>query len=276
MTTQHELAATLRGLGESGIYVVPNAWDVGSAILTARAGAAVIATTSAGVAWGLGRADGEHLTRAENVELVARIAGAVEVPVTADVEGGYGAAPAEVATTIAGVVGAGAVGVNLEDSDSATGGLFPIAEQVARLRAARTAAEAAGLPELVINARTDVFLFQIGEPEGRFDDVVERAHAYAEAGADVLFVPGLTDLDVIATLVAAVPLPVNIMAGPGAPSVPELAAAGVRRVSLGAAVAQAAYSVVVRATREALGAGTYDTLADVEPFGDINGAFSGR
>ncbi|WP_433223953.1 isocitrate lyase/PEP mutase family protein [Dactylosporangium sp. CS-047395] len=259
----------MRALNASGIYVLPNAWDVGSAILIQLAGAKVVATTSAGVSWGLGRPDGEQLTREENLVLVRAIAAAVDVPVTADVEGGYG----DVAATVREVVRAGAVGINLEDGDAATGTLHPATEQASRIRAARAAATGAGLAELVINARTDVFLFQIGAPAGRLDEVLARAAAYAEAGADILFVPGLTDLAVLERLTAAAPLPVNVMAGPGAPSIGELERAGVRRVSLGAAVAQAAYTLALRGAREVLTEGTYATLATAETYDDLNGAF---
>lgn len=273
MTSQTDKAARLRQLNATGIYVLPNAWDAGSAVLTARAGAQVIATTSAGVSWGLGRGDGEHLTREENVAVIRRISAAVDVPVSADIEGGYGPTPDDVARTIRDVIAAGAVGVNLEDNNSATGELFTPEEQTARIRAARTAAIEAGLADLVINARTDVYLFQIGAPEERFDDVITRAQAYAEAGADILFVPGLLDLSVIRRLVNASPVPINIMAGPGAPTILQLADTGVRRVSLGSAIAQTAYGAAIRAAREVLADGTYRVASAGASFGEINGAF---
>ena len=196
--SQHAKAATLRSLHKDGILVLPNAWDAASAAMIAAAGAQVIATTSAGVSWSLGRPDGQNLSRPEATDAVARIADAVDLPVTADIEGGYGSDPGAVAVTVAAMIGAGAVGINLEDSGAPGGGLFGSTAQAARIRAARAAATDAGLPELVINARTDVFLFEIGEPEGRLDDVLARAAAYAEAGADSLFVPGLLDLGTLA------------------------------------------------------------------------------
>jgi len=208
--------------------------------------------------------------------VVARIAAAVELPVTADIEGGYGSDPDAVAATVREVIDAGAVGINLEDSGASGGGLFDIGDQAGRLAAARAAATEASLPELVINARTDVFLFGIGEPAGRLDDVIARAAAYAEAGADSLFVPGLLDLDMLAALTGKVSLPVNVMVGPGAPDVAALRAAGVRRVSLGQAIAQAAYTLARKAAAEVLTSGTYDTIAGADPFGDINGAFAVR
>jgi 2-methylisocitrate lyase-like PEP mutase family enzyme len=274
--SQHAKAATLRSLHKGGIFVLPNAWDAGSAAMIAAAGAQVIATTSAGVSWSLGRPDGQNLTREEAAAAVARIAAAVDLPVTADIEGGYGSEPGAVAATVAAVISAGAVGINLEDSGAPGGGLFDAADQAARIRAARTAAAEAGLPELVINARTDVFLFGIGEPEDRLDDVLARAAAYAEAGADSLFVPGLLDLDTLADLTSKSPLPVNVMVGPGAPDVAALRAAGVRRVSLGQAITQAAYTLARKAAAEALTFGTYEAIAGADSFGDINGTFTGR
>jgi 2-methylisocitrate lyase-like PEP mutase family enzyme len=271
---QRDRAAVLRALHDHGVLILPNAWDAGSAVLIARAGAKVIATTSGGVAWSLGRGDGQRVTRAEMIEQVRRIAAAVDIPVTADVEGGYGPSPGDVGATIEAAVAAGAAGVNIEDSQAPGGPLFSIAAQARRLRAGRSAAERAGLPELLINARTDVFLFGIGAPERRLEDVLARSSAYAEAGVDSLFVPGLTDLDVVTSLVTASSLPVNVMAGPGTPTIAEFEAAGVRRISVGTAISQAAYSVAQRAATELLTRGTYTELEAALDFGSINGAFS--
>jgi len=152
--------------------------------------------------------------------------------------------------TIAAVIAAGAVGVNIEDSRAPGGPLFDPAYQAERIRAARAASASAGLPELFINARTGVFLYGIGVLGSRLDDVLARSDAYAKAGADGLFVPGLTDLQAITELATASSLPVNVTAGPGAPPVSELAAAGVRRVSLGTAITQAAYTLTKRTVAE--------------------------
>jgi 2-methylisocitrate lyase-like PEP mutase family enzyme len=271
---QRTKATTFRSLHDDGIFVLPNAWDAGSAAMIAAAGAQVIATTSAGISWSLGRSDGEHLSRAEMIDVIARIVATVDLPVTADIEGGYGDDSEAVATTVRAVIDAGAVGVNLEDSRSSDGTLHEPDDQAARIRAGRAASTAADLPELVINARTDVFLFGIGEPDGRLDDVVRRAAAYAEAGADSLFVPGLLDLGTLKELTAKVSLPVNVMVGPGAPNVTSLHAVGVRRVSLGQAISQAAYSLARRAAAEALTAGTYDSIAETDDFGAINSTVS--
>jgi 2-methylisocitrate lyase-like PEP mutase family enzyme len=270
-STQRGLAENLRSLHDRTL-VLPNAWDAASAALIAQAGAAAIATTSGGVAWSAGKPDGHGLTREEMADLVARIVRVVDVPVTADIEGGYGPSAADVAATVRAVVEAGAVGVNLEDSTAPGGPLFDVGAQVERVRAARDAAAEAGLPELWINIRTDVYLFGIGEPEGRLDEVLSRAGAYVGAGADSLFVPGLIDLGTLRTLVEQSPLPVNVMVWPGAPSVAELEAVGVRRISVGTAIAQAAYAVAERAAAELLEKGTYGALEGGLDFGAVNSA----
>jgi 2-methylisocitrate lyase-like PEP mutase family enzyme len=266
-------AEKLRQLHADGVLVLPNAWDAGSAAMIELAGASAIATTSGGVAWSLGRSDGQRLTRAAMIDRVREIVAAVIVPVTADVEGGYGPDPEDVGATVAEVIAVGAVGVNIEDSRAPGGPLFDPAEQAARIRGARVAAASAGLLGLFINARTDVFLVGIGGQD-RLDDVLARASAYAEAGADALFVPGLVDLSAIAKLTAASPLPVNVMAGPGAPPIAELAAAGVRRVSVGTAITQAAYTLTQRAAVGLLTKGTYAELEASLDFGTINRLFT--
>jgi 2-methylisocitrate lyase-like PEP mutase family enzyme len=270
---QRVKAQSLRALHDTGVLILPNAWDAGSAVVIEQAGAKVIATTSGGIAWSVGRPDGQRLTRAEMTEHVRRIVTAVDIPVTADVEGGYGPGQEDVEATVAAVIAVGAVGLNIEDSQAPGGPLFDVAAQARRLRAARSAAGRAGLPELLINARTDVFLFGVGAPEGRLEDVLARSSAYAEAGADSLFVPGLADLDVLTSLVKASALPVNVMAGPGGPTIAEFESAGVRRVSVGTAISQAAYSVAQRAATELLTKGTYTELEGALDFGRLNGMF---
>jgi len=267
-------AAQLRALHTDGVFVLPNAWDSASAAMIAAAGAPVVATTSAAMSWALGRSDGQGLTRDDMVAAIERIASTVsELPVTVDIEGGYGPRPQDVADTVTKVIAAGAVGANIEDSQAPGGPLFAVAAQAERLSAARSAAKSAGLADFVINARTDVFLFGIGEADGRLDDVLARGAAYADAGADCLFVPGLLDLDTLATLTAQSPLPINVMAGPGAPDVETLASVGVRRVSVGSAVGQAAYSVARRSAAELLSKGTYGRLENGDDFGVLNGLF---
>jgi 2-methylisocitrate lyase-like PEP mutase family enzyme len=262
-------AQSLRALHSGDdVLVLPNAWDPASAVVIAAAGAAAVATTSAGVSWAHGSTDGQSMTRDEMIRAVSEITAVVDVPVTADIEGGYD----DAAATIRAVVAAGAVGVNLEDSKP-DGTLHDPAAQAERIGAARAAAVEAGVPDLVINARTDVYLFGIGEPDGRFDDVTARARAYAEAGADCLFVPGLLDLGVLKTLVDAVELPVNAMLLPGGPSVAELASTGVRRVSAGSMLAQVAYSATQQLATQLLTTGTYAAADEALGFGEVNAAF---
>ncbi|MGW4565208.1 isocitrate lyase/PEP mutase family protein, partial [Streptomyces sp. NPDC004561] len=234
--------------------VLPNAWDAVSAAVVEEAGAAAVATTSAGLAWALGAADGDRLDRDRALDAVARITAAVRVPVSADIEGGYAEDPAGVAGTVRAVLAAGAVGVNIEDARHTADGapLRPVAEQAERVAAARAAADAAGVP-LFVNARIDTFL----RGAGGVDLTLERAAAFRAAGADGVFVPGAVDPGTIKELVAGIDGPLNVMVAPGAPSVAELAALGVARISAGSGLAQAAHALVRRAARELLGAGTY-------------------
>jgi 2-methylisocitrate lyase-like PEP mutase family enzyme len=273
---QARRAAILAGLHKPGApLLVANAWDVASAVTIAAAGAKAIATTSAGVAWSLGVPDAADLGADRAAAVIERITAAVDVPVSADIEAGYGPEPDAVAATMTAVIQAGAVGVNLEDRSGHDGApLFEPAEQAERLAAARAAADRLAIP-VWINARTDVFLAGIGPADQRLQVALERAAAYAAAGADSLFVPGLIDLAAIAEL-AAGPLPVTVMVWAGAPTVPELASAGVVRISLGSAVAQAAYAVAARATRELLVDGSYDSTADGIPYDKINDALTSR
>ncbi|WP_061299526.1 isocitrate lyase/PEP mutase family protein [Herbidospora cretacea] len=239
--------------------LLPNAWDAASARLIEQAGAKAVATTSAGVAWSLGVADGDHLGRDRAAEAVRRVAATVGVPVTADVESGFGDTPDDVAVTIARIIEAGAVGVNIED------GVRDIADQQARLAAARRAADDAGIP-LYINARIDVFL------RGGDDlaDTLRRASAFLEAGATGIFVPGVTDPGLVSQLVKEIDAPLNVLLGPGAPPVAAFAEAGVARISLGSSVASAAYAVARAATLELLTDGTYTSIAGGLSFRDLN------
>ncbi|HEX4726135.1 MAG TPA: isocitrate lyase/phosphoenolpyruvate mutase family protein [Pseudonocardiaceae bacterium] len=256
--------------GNGSVLALANAWDVASARLVEQAGGTAVATTSAGVAWSLGAADGDRLARDRVLDLIARVVAAVDVPVTADIESGFGVDVAGVAETIRGVLAAGAVGVNVEDAGNrADTPLRPVDEQAARIAAARAVADNAGIP-LFVNARIDTYLRQVGERSDRISITVERATAYLAAGANGIFVPGVVDPATISELVAGIAAPLNILAGPGAPSVVELAAIGVARVSLGSGIAQAAYGVVHRATRELLSTGGYTELADALDYGDVN------
>src|SRR5215469_4388456 len=215
------------------ILLLPNAWDVASARVFEDAGFGAIATTSAGVAFSLGYADGQKITREEMLARVGRIAKAVKVPVTADVEAGYGNRPEDAGRTASEVIEAGAVGMNLEDvTDDASHPLAEVSLQLEKIRAAKEAALKRGVL-LVLNARTDVYLKQVGAPESRYDETIRRLEAYRDAGADCVFVPGVYDAETIGRLVRDVKCPVNILVGPGSPSVPELEKLGVARVSVG-------------------------------------------
>jgi 2-methylisocitrate lyase-like PEP mutase family enzyme len=268
---QAEIFASLHRTGDP--LLLANAWDVASAVAIASAGAKAIATTSAGVAWSLGVPDAADLGADRAAAVIERITAAVPVPVSADIEAGYGPEPEAVAATVTAVIWAGAVGINLEDRSGRDETLlFEPAEQAERLAAARTAADRLAVPAW-INARTDVFLAGVGPAEQRVEAALERAAAYAAAGANSLFVPGLVDLEAIAQL-AAGPLPVAVMAWAGAPTVPELASAGAVRISLGAAIAQAAYAVAARAATELRTEGTYRSSADGIPYDKMNDALA--
>jgi 2-methylisocitrate lyase-like PEP mutase family enzyme len=258
-----------------GILVLPNAWDGGSARLLASLGFPALATTSSGVAWALGKADGENLTVEEMLGVVSRVASVAGVPVTADMEAGYAQTPAGVAETIRKVIRAGAIGVNLEDGTRERDRpLVEVSTQLERLEAAREASQEMGVP-LFINARTDVYLAGVGKPEGRLDDAIERALAYLGAGADGIFVPGVTDVETIARLVQSIPAPLNVILVEGTPPVAELQRIGVRRLSTGGRLAQAAMGVVKSAAEEIREKGTYaEALRWALPFDDLQALFS--
>ncbi|HZP53221.1 isocitrate lyase/phosphoenolpyruvate mutase family protein [Actinocrinis sp.] len=273
MTTINDKAEQFHALHRRGEPVIlANAWDVASACVVQDAGAKAVATTSAGVAWSLGAPDGDRLDRESALALIARVARAVHVPVTADIEEGFGATPADVAETIRGVLAAGAVGVNIEDAlhvPSDDGPLRAVADQTRRIAAARQAAAAAGV-RLFINARLDTYLLSVGDPDGRLDATLERAAAYVAAGASGVFVPGVVDPKTVAALADGIDAPLNVLTGPGAPPIPELAALGVARVSLGSSIASAAYGLVQRATREAFTTGTYEAISAPLDYGTLN------
>ncbi|MBT2400839.1 isocitrate lyase/phosphoenolpyruvate mutase family protein [Streptomyces sp. ISL-100] len=253
-----------------------NVWDAASARLVEDAGALAIATTSAGAAWGLGVADGGRLDAPRALELVARVVSAVRVPVTADIEGGYADSPDGVGKTVEGVLAAGAVGVNIEDAlHTGPGLLRAAAEQGEFLAAARAAADSAGVP-LFINARIDTYLRSVGDPATRLRETLDRASVYVAAGADGIFVPGVSDTETVTALAAGLTVPLNVMAGPGSPSVAEFGKLGVARVSLGSAVAQAAFATVRRSAQELFSTGTYTALADAVDYSELNALLQRR
>jgi len=252
------------------ILVLPNAWDVASARVFEEAGYGAIATTSAGVAFSLGYPDGQRISREEMLARVGRIARAVKVPVTADVEAGYGPKPEDAAQTAREVIEAGAVGMNLEDATGdSSQPIFDLSLQLERNRAVREAALKTGVL-LVLNARTDVHLARVGAPETRYDKAVQRLVAYRDAGADCVFLPGLIDAETIGRVVKDLQCPVNILTGPGAPSIPELERLGVARVTVGSAAMRATLGLVKRIAEELKSSGTYANLEGGMAYADLN------
>lgn len=255
MSTHQEKHQTFSSLHQAGNpLVLVNVWDVGSTRAITAAGAKAIATGSWAVAAAQGYADGEVMPVEEVFTLLRRIIASTDLPVSVDLESGYAGDAAGVGATIATALQMGAIGCNLEDSQPDGGALRDIADQHARLAAARQAAERAGLP-FWINARTDLF-FQGGgsaHTPALIDQALERAHAYADAGADSLFVPGLTDPDLIATLTGAAPLPINTMADSANPDPVAHAEAGVARISFGPGPYLQAMQGVEQAARALLG-----------------------
>lgn len=256
MSEQAAKAEKLRKLHHGPkILVLPNAWDAASARIFEEAGFPAIATTSAGVAFALGYPDGQFIPREEMLAVVKRIASSVRAPVTADLEAGY----EDVAKTAMSAIEAGAVGLNIEDMNHADGGLFSTAQQVEKIKTVRQVGERLGV-RLVINARTDQYLAEIGEPATRFDRARERLRAYIEAGADCVFAPGVTDEATIARLVSTLKFPLNALAQPPSPPIAKLQELGVARVSVGAGIMRATMGLTQRAAKELHDNGTYRAM----------------
>ncbi len=254
------------------MLVLANAWDVVSARILEECGHPAIATSSAAVAFSRGYPDGQRIPRDEMLDVVARIARAVHVPVTADLEAGYGTTVKDMAETVKAAIDAGAIGMNLEDvTGDDESSLVDTALQVEKIRAIHETAKSLGVP-FVLNARTDIYLMPIGEEATRLERTVERLRAYRDAGADCVFAPGVSNRDTIAKLVKAVAAPLNILMTPQCPSLPELEKMGVARVSAGSAVMRAALRVVRRIGKEMLESRSCETLfAGAIPYADLNG-----
>ena len=258
------------------LLLLANAWDPISARIVEAAGFDAVATTSGGLAWALGYRDGEETPWAEVVAATARIVRTVRVPLTADIEAGYGETTDQVAQSVRDIIGAGAVGVNLEDgSHDAARPMRDIDDMTARIRAARAAAQATGVP-LVINARIDLYLKQVGTEETRFAETVRRGKAYVAAGADCLFPFALTDLGVAARLVRELGAPVNLVGRPGMPPVADIEAAGVARVSVASALTLAAMSSIRRMVEDLRASGRFDALASPMKRDDAQRLFAPR
>jgi 2-methylisocitrate lyase-like PEP mutase family enzyme len=242
------------------MLLLPNAWDVASARILEECGHPAIATSSAAVAFSLGYPDGQRISRDEMLAACGRIAQAVNIPVTADLEAGYGTTVKDMVDTVKAAVAAGIIGMNLEDvtgDDESSFVDLPL--QVEKIRAIRDTAKSLGVP-FVLNARTDIYLMPIGPAATRFDRTVERLRAYRDAGADCLFVPVLYDRDTIAKLVKAVQAPINILANPACPPIAELEKIGVARVSAGSGIMRAAMGLVRRIGKEMLESQSCETM----------------
>jgi 2-methylisocitrate lyase-like PEP mutase family enzyme len=268
MPSQTEKAVQLLQLHRGpNALILPNVWDVASARVVEEAGFPALATSSAGVAFSLGYPDGQRISREEMIARVARIVRAVNVPVTADLEAGYGPKPDDVGTTTRQMIESGAVGMNLEDAIDDQLLELPLA--VERVKAARAVAAELRVP-VVVNARTDVYMIPGGDPHEKYSEAVRRLNAYCDAGANCVFVPGLKDPEVIARLVKDVPCPLNILGGPGAPPIPELQTLGVARVSLGSGPMRAGLGLLRRMADELKTAGTYSALDGAVPHAEMN------
>jgi len=253
------------------ILVLPNAWDVSSARIFEEAGFPAIGTTSAGIAFSLGYPDGERIPREEMLAVVRRIASAVNVPVTADVEAGFGSTPEEVAETARAMIAAGAVGMNLEDgAENKPDFLVDINKQKEIIRAILEVANSMGVP-FTLNARTDIFWYGIGPAATRLHRTMERLNAYRAAGAQSLFVPGVKDSETIGQLTRGATGPLNILATFGTPPVAELQQLGVARVSAGSGPMRATLGFLGRMARELCDEGVFKLMAEgALPYADAN------
>lgn len=271
LTDQREKAERLRALHRRGDpLLLFNVWDAVSARIVEDLGFPAIATTSAGVAWSEGYPDGEHISRAEMLARVRRIVEAVDAPVTADCEAAYGTSVDDAIATARDAIEAGAVGLNFEDMDAAKHVALDADLQVQRIRAMRNAANEADMP-LVINARTDAFLADLGSSDAwRLEESIRRGNRYFEAGADSVFVPGVSDERTIATLVNELAGPLNVLAGPDTPPVARLAELGVARISVGSSAMSYVLALFRRAARDVKERGSFEFARDRIPHAELN------
>ena len=259
-----------RRLHESGCFVMPNPWDAGSARLLAQMGFAALATTSAGFAWSMGRPD-NGVTLEQVLGHLRAVAEAVDVPVNADFEKGFAADPEGVAGNVTRAVATGIAGLSIEDSSGDPARpLFDFTLSVERIAAARRAIDDSGTG-VVLTGRSEGFL--VGRPD--LEETIRRLKAYGDAGADCLYAPRLPTLDQVAAVVRAVaPRPVNALVGGDSATVAQLAALGVRRISVGGALARAAWKGFLDAAREIAEQGTFAGLAKAVPFAELDAAFA--
>jgi len=259
-----------RQLHQSGCFVIPNPWDLGSARLLTQLGFPALATTSSGFAWSLGRPD-NHVSLEEVLGHLRSIAHGVEVPVNADFEGGFATAPAAVGANVAAATATGIAGLSIEDSTGdASNPLFEFSLAVERIQAARRAIDDSGTG-ILLTGRSEGFI--VGRPD--LAETMRRLTAYAEAGADCLYAPGIrTTADIVAVVKAVAPKPVNVLVGSDFATVAELAALGVRRISVGGALARTAWTGFLQAAKEIAEQGTFTRLAHALPFAEVNGSFA--
>jgi 2-methylisocitrate lyase-like PEP mutase family enzyme len=271
MASQKNRAAAFRRLHKGPkILLLANCWDAGSARLIESLGARAVATTSAGVAWALGYPDGDALPLDLLVASVAGMTRVIKVPLTVDMEGGYGKTPKAVGAAVARIIGAGAIGMNIEDGSSSPDLLCRKIELVKR------AAKRLGV-DFFVNARTDVYLHELAPPPKRVAETLARAKRYREAGADGLFVPGATQPAEIRSITAAAGLPVNLLAWPGLAPAAELQKLGVRRLSAGSAISQAAAATALAKAKAFLRDGDSGPLREgAMTYGELNALVTGR
>jgi 2-methylisocitrate lyase-like PEP mutase family enzyme len=269
MTSTAEKRRTFRALHAGGCFVLPNPWDLGTARFLEHLGFQALATTSAGFAFTRGLPDAA-VPAAEMIAHVREMVAGTRLPVNADLEDGYGATEAEVAANVAACVEGGVAGLSIEDATGdAAAPLYPFDVAVARLRAARRAVDAAGA-DVVLTGRSEGFI--VGRPD--LDETIRRLAAYAEAGADCLYAPGVTSREQLSAIVKAVaPRPVNVLVSAAGPTVAELAALGVRRISVGSTLARVAWTAFARAAREIAERGTFERFADADPYAQVNAIF---
>ena len=262
MSTQSDKAEEFRRLHDrKEVLVLPNAWDVPSARVFEDEGFPAVATSSAGMLVSLGYPDGEGIPPKEFDAAVRRISRVLYVPLSVDVVGGFGDTPEEVARSVRAVIGAGAVGINIEDFVHASKKLLPVEKQKARLRALTRLRESLKVP-FVINARTDALRYAPGDDDAKMKEAIARAEAYRDIGADCVYPMGLTDGASISRFVKALDFPTNVMVRKGLPPVPELKRLGVARVSFGPSASYAAMGLLKRASREVREKGTFDSLIE--------------
>ncbi len=275
-TSLQAKAETFKALHQKqDLFILPNAWDAASARVFEKAGFSAIGTTSAGIAASLGYPDGQQIPVREMMDAIKRIVSAVNLPVTADIEAGYSQEIEKVLEVVREAMAMGVVGLNIEDSTGIKESpILDIPSQVAKIRAIRNMVSSAK-KTLVINARIDLFYLGLYDTERATQETIERAHAYLQAGADCIFIFGVTDKAVLSRFVKAIPGPVNLLAGPGMPSVSELRLMGVRRLSLGSGAMRATLGTLEQISTELLQEGTYNKLTEkAVPYGELQKFFT--